>query len=61
MVYLDNSIPIFVNLGDRDHKALGNLVRYYNMQETYVDDAESWMGILAAAAFAVQSTYHWNK
>ena len=50
------------------HQALGNLVRTYNLQETYVDDADPWMGVLeaataaaaaaAAAAFAVRSTYH---
>ena len=40
------------------NQLLGNLVRTYNLQETYVDDADPWMGILAAAAFAVHSNYH---
>ena len=40
------------------HQVLGNLVRTYNIQETCVDDADQWMGILAAAAFTVGSTYH---
>ena len=40
------------------HQVLGNLVCTYNLKETYVDDADPWMGILAAAAFAVCSTYH---
>ena len=44
----------------RIHQVLGNLVRTYNLQETYVDDADPRMGILAAAAFAVQSMYLWN-
>ena len=43
------------------HKALGNLVNTYNLQETCVDDADQWMGILAAAAFAVKSTHHRTK
>ena len=40
------------------HQVLGNLVRTNILQETYVDDSDPWMGILAAAAFAVQSAYH---
>ena len=43
------------------HQVLGNLLRTYNLQETYVDDADPFMGILASAAFAVQSTYHKTK
>ena len=35
------------------HKVLGNLVQTYNIQETYVDDADLWMGILEASVFAV--------
>ena len=43
---------------ERIHQVLGNLIRYFNLHDAYVDDAEPWMGILAAAAFAVQATYH---
>ena len=43
------------------HQVLGDLVRTYNLQETYIDDVDPWMGILEAAAFAVSSTYHTNK
>ena len=46
---------------ERMHQVLGNLVCTYNLQETYVDDAEPWMAILAAAAFAVRSMYHRTK
>ena len=42
---------------ERIHQVLGNLVHTYNLQEIYVDNADPWMGILAAAAFSVQSTY----
>ena len=30
----------------------------YNLEETYVDDAELWMGILSASSFEVCSTNH---
>ena len=43
------------------HQVLGNLLCTYNLQKIYVDDADPWMGILAAAAFAVQSRYHMMK
>ena len=46
---------------ERLRQVLGNRVRTYNLQETYVDDADPFMGILAAAAFAVCSTYHQTK
>ena len=45
----------------RIHQILGNLVRTYNLQETCVDDADPFMGILDTSAFAVQSTYHRAK
>ena len=34
------------------HQALGNLVRKYNLHEKYTDDADQWMRILGADAFA---------
>ena len=34
------------------------LVHFYILQETYVGDADPWMGILAATDFTVQSMYH---
>ena len=43
------------------HQIIGNLVRMYNLQETYVNDAEPWMGILASTAFVVRSMYHSTK
>ena len=46
---------------ERIHQVLGDLVRTYNLQETYIDDADPWIGILAAEAFAVRSTYHTTK
>ena len=43
------------------YQVLGNIVRSYNLQETYVDNYDPCMDILAGEAFAVQSTYLWTK
>ena len=43
------------------NQVLGNLVRTYNLQETYVDDTDPCMGILATHYFTIRSTYHRNK
>ena len=43
------------------HQVLGNLICTYNLHDTYVYDADPWMGILAALAFAVRSMYHRTK
>ena len=43
---------------ERIHQVLENIVRTYNLQETYVDYADPWMGILVAADCGVQSMYH---
>ena len=40
------------------HQVLGNLIQYFNLYDTYVDNADPWMGILAALAFAVRSMNH---
>ena len=46
---------------ERIHQVLGNLVLKYNIQEMYVYDADPFMGILAAAYFAIRSMYHRTK
>ena len=46
---------------ERIHQVLGNLIRSLNLHDTYVDDADPWMGILAEAAFAIRATYHRTK
>ena len=46
---------------ERLHQVLGNLVHTRNLQETYVDDAYPFMGILVAADFVVRCMYHWTK
>ena len=37
------------------NQVLGNLVRNFNIQQTYVDENDPWTGILAAAAFSISS------
>ena len=43
------------------HQVLGNLVRTFNIQQTYVDENDPWTGILAAAAFSIPSTTNRQK
>ena len=38
------------------HQVIGNLVRNFNIKETYVDKDDPLSGILAAAAFSILST-----
>ena len=38
------------------HQVFGNLVRNFNISQTYVDENDLWTGILAAAAFEIFST-----
>ena len=46
---------------ERINQVLGNLVSTYNLQKTYADNADPWMGIIAEEAFVVRSTYHRTK
>ena len=46
---------------ERINQVLVNLVRTYNLHEKYTNDADPWMGILAADDFVVCSTYHHTK
>ena len=43
---------------ERVHQVLGNMARTFNLQENQVEDDDPWPGILAATAYAIQSTYH---
>ena len=43
---------------EQNYQVLGDIVWTYNLQETYVDDSEPWMVILAETDFTVRSTYH---
>ena len=41
---------------ERIHQILENLVRNFNLQQTYIDKDDQWTGVLAAAAFEILST-----
>ena len=43
------------------HQVLGNLVRNYKIQQTYVDKNDPWKGILDAAEFSICSTTNRQK
>ena len=40
---------------ERINQVLGNLVQNFNISQTYVDEDDPWMGILATATFAIIS------
>ena len=43
---------------ERVHQVLGNMVRTFELENTYLDENDPWKGILSATAFAIRSTYH---
>ena len=53
--------PMSNALLKRINQVLGNLVRTFNISQTYVDENDLWMGILATAAFAISSTTNTQK
>ena len=42
---------------EKNHQVITNLVRTYDLQNNYLDEYDPWSRILAATAFALQSTY----
>ena len=46
---------------ERIHQVIRNLVRNFNISQTYVDEDDPWMGILAVAASAIFSTTNRKK
>src|SRR5687768_15420309 len=43
---------------ERIHQVIGNIIRTFDLEVSYLDNDNPWRGILAATAFAVRSTYH---
>ena len=43
---------------ERIHQLLDNLISNFELDKNYVNGDYTWRGILAAAAFAVRSTFH---
>ena len=48
--------PAYNEILERVYQVLGNLAWNYNIKDTYVDEDERWLGILAAEALAIFST-----
>ena len=51
------SNPQATSILERMHQVIAKLVRTFYLQNNYLYEDDSWSGILAATAFAVQSTY----
>ena len=45
----------------RINQVLGNLGRNFNISQTYVEENDQWIGILAASELAICSTNHRKK
>jgi hypothetical protein len=43
---------------ERVHQVIGNIIRTFELENNYLDEADPWKAILSATAFAVRSTYH---
>jgi transposase InsO family protein len=43
---------------ERVHQVLGNIIRTFELESNYLDEEDTWKGILSATAFAVRSTFH---
>ena len=46
---------------ERIYQVLGNLVRTFNISQTYVDENDPWTDILAATEFSITSTTNRQK
>ena len=53
--------PTSNSILERIHQVLGNLLRTFRIQQTYVDKNNLLTGILAAAEFAILSTTNIQK
>ena len=45
-------------LVEQIHQVIANMVQTFDLKLNYLDKEDPWKGVLAATAFAVQSTYH---
>ena len=43
---------------ERIHQVIGNIIRTFELENNYLNEKDPIKGVLAAAAFAVRSTYH---
>ena len=40
------------------HQVIGNIIRTFELETSYIDEENPWKGILSATVFTVRSTYH---
>ena len=43
---------------ERVHQVIGNIIRTFEFETNYMDEANPWKEILSATAFAIRSTFH---
>lgn len=43
---------------ERVHQVIGNIIRTFELETSYLDEENPWKGILSATAFAIRSTFH---
>ena len=43
---------------ERIHQTIGNMIRTFRVNETYMDSDDPWSGLLSAVAFATRATIH---
>jgi hypothetical protein len=43
---------------ERVHQVIGNIIRTFELESSYLDEDDPFKGILSATAFAVRSTFH---
>ena len=43
---------------ERIHQGIGNMIRTYELEHTYIDKQDLWSGIIAVTCFGIRSTYH---
>lgn len=43
---------------ERIHQVIANIIQTFELEENYLNKEDPWKGILSAASFAIQSTYH---
>ena len=40
------------------HQVIGNIIRTFDLENNYLNQKDTFKGVLAATAFAMRSTYH---
>jgi hypothetical protein len=43
---------------ERVHQVIGNIIRTFELETSYMDDSDPWKGVLSTTALAVRSTFH---